>query len=140
MPPKLTPAATKSRAASGQIDCWWVTITWSMICRCSRGIAAVATVATRAPPSEISTLRRCRQQYSASRRSHPRSEVPVPLACPVLPDSKTAHLAARLREDVNSPCRRFISQTNHRTGGQDRAVRDQARGQLYPSPGVRDGG
>jgi hypothetical protein len=34
-----------------------VTMTSSMILRCTSGIAAVATVATRAPPREIRTLR-----------------------------------------------------------------------------------
>jgi hypothetical protein len=33
-------------------------MTSSMICRCTSGIAAVPTVASSAPPSAISTLRR----------------------------------------------------------------------------------
>ena len=57
MPPKFTAAATTSSPASGQMDCWWVTITLSMICRCTRGIAAVATVAASAPANAMSTVR-----------------------------------------------------------------------------------
>ena len=58
MPPKFTAAATMSSPASGQMDARWVTITLSMICRCTSGIAAVATVAASAPDSAISTVRR----------------------------------------------------------------------------------
>ena len=58
MPPKFTAAAMTSRPASGQIDSRWVTITLSMICRCTRGIAAVAAVATSAPLIAMRTVRR----------------------------------------------------------------------------------
>ena len=47
-----------SSPASGQMDSRWVTITLSMICRCTSGIAAVATVAASAPASAITTVRR----------------------------------------------------------------------------------
>src|ERR1019366_6390743 len=92
---------------------------------------AAAGVSPRWPPSPPG-LRRARSARFAGVAS---STQLVAVAT-----AKPPHLAARLREDVNSPCRSFISQTNHRTGGQDRAVRDQAKGQLYPSPRVRDVG
>ena len=58
MPTKFTAAATTSSPASGQIDARWVTITSSMICRCTSGITAVATVAKSAPDIATSTVRR----------------------------------------------------------------------------------
>ena len=58
MPPKFTAAATTSSPASGQMDAWWVTITLSMICRCTSGITAVATVAKSAPVIATITVRR----------------------------------------------------------------------------------
>ena len=57
MAPKFTAAAMTSRPASGQIDSRWVTITLSMICRCTSGIEAVAAVATSEPTSAIRTVR-----------------------------------------------------------------------------------
>ena len=57
MPPKFTAAAMTSSPASGQIDSRWVTITLSMIWRCTSGIEAVAAVAASEPNSAIRTVR-----------------------------------------------------------------------------------
>jgi hypothetical protein len=48
-----------------------------MICRWISGIAAVAAEASKAPPIAMITSLRNRQQYAASRRSHPCSAAVV---------------------------------------------------------------
>jgi hypothetical protein len=58
MPTKFTAATTSSNPASGQIDSRCVTMTSSMIRRCTSGIAAVASAVTSAPPSPINTFLR----------------------------------------------------------------------------------
>src|SRR5215472_11506921 len=67
MPAKFAAAAISSPIASGQIDSRRAMITLSMTARCSSGIVRDAATNSSEPASEITTSRRNRQQYAASR-------------------------------------------------------------------------